>query len=392
MLYWLLSLCLVQPPVSEGWKYVVPAREDGFHHPALRLLPLTNTKPADVEEEAKYQGTTRRYGQFHFGNALSTRICVVLDIHNNGKVDLYLDANRNRLIEANERQAAGTEWEVPLDVVITEKTSQTRYPRKVLFRYGKATKTLSYATCGYMSGSINTEDDTLPARRVDADGNGLFADTQDRLWINLTLAQEWDAVQHQFPFAPMVTLRNQRYIVQADAIGERLVLKPVFGVGKLSIAPPNIANGAKVVGLSATVTSKDGTLASFTSLEKPLLLPPGEYACVSLRISLQKDDVIWSYLFTSVDSSKLVWKKLEKDQELQLDVVGKPRLEAAIGTSDITPGSDFYIQPQLWTGTGLLINIVYMGLDQPMVGNVESAKITLQDQTTTLASSTSGFA
>lgn len=157
-----------------------------------------------------------------------TRICVVLDIHNNGKVDLYLDANRNRFDQLNERQAAGTEWEVPLDVVITEKTSQTRYPRKVL-RYGKATKTLSYATCGYMSGSINTEDDTLPARRVDADGNGLFADTQDRLWINLTLAQEWDAVQHQFPFAPMVTLRNQRYIVQADAIGERRTQAGLWG-------------------------------------------------------------------------------------------------------------------------------------------------------------------
>ncbi len=392
MLYWLLSLCLLQPPSSEVWKYVVPARDNVFHHPAMRLLPLTNSKPADVKEEVNYQGTARRYGQFHFGNALSTRVCVVLDVHNDGKVDLYIDANRNRLIEPSERQSAGTEWEVPLDVVITEKTSQTRYPRKVLFRYGKATKTLSYATCGYMEGTVNSEDDKFPARRVDADGNGLFADVQDRLWINLTQAQEWDAVQHQFPFAPMVRLRDQRYIVQADAVGERLVLKPVFGVGKLSIAPPNIANGAKVVALSATVTSKDGTLATFTSLEKPLLLPPGEYACVSLRISLQKDDAVWSYLFTSVDSSKLVWRKLEKDQELQLDVVGKPRLEAALGTGDIEPGSNFYIQPQLWTGTGLLINIVYMGLDQPMGGNVESAKITLQDQTTTLARSASGFA
>ncbi|MFT3880306.1 MAG: hypothetical protein QM703_11670 [Gemmatales bacterium] len=392
MLYWLLSLCLVQPPSSEGWKYVVPARDDAFHHPALRLLPLTNTKPADLEEEVTYQGATRRYGQFHFGNALSTRICVVLDVHSDGKVDLYIDANRNRLIEANERQPVGDEWEVPLDAVITEKTAQARYPRKVLFRYGKTTKTLSYATCGYMEGSVQTEDDTLPARRVDADGNGLFADAQDRLWINLTLAQEWDAVQHQFPFAPMITLRDQRYIVQADAVGERLALKPVFGVGKLSIAPPNITGGAKVVALSATVTSKDGTLATFTSLEKPLLLPPGEYACVSLRMSLQKDNAIWSYLFTTVDSGRLSWKKLEKDQELKLDVVGKPHLEAALGTSDIKPGSDFYVQPQLWTGTGLLINIVYMGLDQPMVGNVESAKIVLQDQTTTLASSASGFA
>lgn len=93
------------------------------------------------------------------------------------------------------------------------------------------------------------------------------------------------------------------------------------------------------MGLSATLElSKDGTLASFTSLEKPLLLPPGEYACVSLRISLQKDDVIWSYLFTSVDS-RARWKKLEKDQELQLDVVGKPRLEAAIGTSASPPAA-----------------------------------------------------
>ncbi len=388
----LVTLCLMQPPSSEAWKYIVPARDDPFHHAALRMLPLTNTKPNDVEEEVTYQGVTRRYGQFHFGNALSTRICVVLDVHSDGKVDLYLDANRNRLIEASERQPAGTEWEVPLDAVITEKTTQTRYPRKVLFRYGKATKTLSYATCGYMEGSVQTEDDTLPARRVDADGNGLFADAQDRLWINLTQAQEWDAVQHQFPFTPMITLRNQRYLVQADAVGERLSLKPVFGVGKLSIAPPTMTSGARVVALSATVTSKDGTLATFTSLEKPLLLPPGEYACVSLRLSLQKDNTIWSYLFTAVESDRLPWKKLEKDQELQLDVVGKPHLETALGTGDIKPGSDFYLQPQLWTGTGLLINIVYLGLDQPMVGNVESAKITLKDQTTTLVSTTSGFA
>lgn len=393
MLSVMLNLLLTLPHASD-WKYVTPPVKEVFHHPALRLLTLSNSKPEDLEEKANYRGTSRRYGQFHYGNAQSTRVTVVLDDRGNGLFDFYIDTRRRRVIHNEDRQADNaTSWEIALDAVFSEGALSTPYPRRVLFQYGKTTRTLSYATCGYMEGAVQVDDETLKARRVDADANGLFADPQDRLWINLEGYDRWDPVAHQFPFAPVVTLRQQRYIVQADAIGERLQLKPLEGVGKLSIAVPKLRPGVSVVSLHAILTSKDGIMASFNAMDKEQTLPVGEYACTSLHLALKDGEKIWSYLFTIVDQERLIWTSLKKNEKKSIDVLGEPLLSVGLNDDDsTTAGENMIVQPILRTGQGLVVSTVYYGVDQPVFTTVDRAIIECRSNEKPFASTTSGFA
>ena len=106
-------------PPSRRWRYVVPKAGDPMEHPPLRELSLSEKKPPDLKESAHYRGSRRRYGEFRFGAAGSTLVTVVLDSVSAAQTDIYVDRNRNRVIEEDERLAGpGPEYRVPLNVEI----------------------------------------------------------------------------------------------------------------------------------------------------------------------------------------------------------------------------------------------------------------------------------
>src|SRR4051812_33319888 len=108
-------------PEPAAWRYVLPNPGDPFEHPPLRALGLTREKPDDVAERVAYRGTRRRYGQLRYGSPGSVRVTVVLDETAPGRGDLYVDADRNRRIDARDRVAPagdGRAWRVPLDVAV----------------------------------------------------------------------------------------------------------------------------------------------------------------------------------------------------------------------------------------------------------------------------------
>ena len=106
---------------SGEWRYVLPPSGDPFEHPPLRALALSRTKPDDVKETVRYRGARQRYAQLRYGSPGSVRITVVVDEAAPGDVDLYVDSNRNRRIEAQDRVTGeGRIWRLPMQVAVVE--------------------------------------------------------------------------------------------------------------------------------------------------------------------------------------------------------------------------------------------------------------------------------
>ena len=102
---------------------------------------------------------------------------VVLDEIGRGAADLYVDANRNRRIEATDRvDGENRTWRLPLDLAIVEGET-TRYERRAaIFRLGVTGITFSHAAAGYLEGQVEFAGRRHAVRRMDGDGNGLFTD------------------------------------------------------------------------------------------------------------------------------------------------------------------------------------------------------------------------
>jgi hypothetical protein len=381
------------------WRYVVPPPGDPDEHPPLRVLPLSAEKPEDLKETVRYRGSRQRYAQLRYGNLRSTRVVVVLDEVSATEADLYVDADRNRTIEARERVAgADGTWRLPLDVAVTEGDGTRLLRRQVIFRLGRVARTLSYATCGYVEGKVQLGNATVAVRRVDGDGNGLFADAQDRLWIDLDHDGRWDPVQEQFLCAPILQLGAARYAVRADALGERLAFEKLEGTGtvRLAVREPGLAE--RIQDLTATLLGRDGSVVSLRGRDAEATLPIGDYRLSVLTLTLTGPGggEPWNYVFSdSGEPNSPRWYKVTKGSSQAIDPVGKLVLRTGLSDDETTcrPGQTLAVQPQLLTGDGLLVNTVYRGrqVDRLGYGGCRAAVVLATPDGVTLASQAPGF-
>ena len=116
-------------------------------------IGLASEKPEDLLVKVTFRGSRQRYAQLRYGSPSSVRVTIVLDEIGRGAADLYVDANRNRRIEAADRvNGENRTWRLPLDLAIVEGET-TRYERRAcLFRLGATGITFSYAAAGYLGG------------------------------------------------------------------------------------------------------------------------------------------------------------------------------------------------------------------------------------------------
>ncbi len=169
---------------------------------------------------------------------------IVVDTDAAGEVDLYADADRNLKIDDRDRvvlasSSSGSRreriWRLSLSVALVENDAVRTIPRAVVFRMGTSGLTLGYASAGFVEGKIpigNREHGRpLAARRVDGDGNGLLADAQDRLWLDLNGDERFDPSSEQFLYASVLNLDGSRYVVLSDESGSRLALRAPGGYG-----------------------------------------------------------------------------------------------------------------------------------------------------------------
>jgi hypothetical protein len=425
---------------SSDWRYVLPPPGDEFEHAPFRALVLRRAKPDELVEKAAYRGAPaqRRYAQIRFGSPSSTRVTVVVDTLANGEVDLYADADRNLKIDERDRltpqavaAAVGARrervWRLPLDVALVEAEAVNTIRRAIVMRLGASGQTLAYATAGYQGGRVQlggqtTEHGqkkparTLAARRVDGDGNGLLADAQDRIWIDLNGDGRFDATAEQFLYNSVLNLDNERYIVLSDPLGSRLAFEPLEGTATLRLemkpgedpgaVPPapagaragaSPATAAHAPELRATAIGRDGSVFAVSSTE-PATVPAGDYRLTDVTISLDdpQGGERWSYVFSRGGILKPPrWYKADKNAVVTIDPIGALRFEIELRDAIARgkPGEDVTLQPALYTGDGLLIVVAYRGNPvSPATQETLGAQITLAGAASKpLATAHSGF-
>jgi hypothetical protein len=385
-------------PAAARWRYVTPPSGDAMDHPPLHLVPLSEEKPADLAEAVTYRGTRRLYAQLRYGSANSTRVAVVVDETGPGAFDLYVDRNRRRAIEPGDLvPGTGAVRRLPLKVQIVHKDTVEEYPRSVVLRRGVTGKTLGVATAGYLEGEAELGGKRVKVRRVDGDGNGLFADARDRLWIDRDGDGRWDPIAEQFPYLPVLKLDGRRFAVRADAVGQRLAFAEIVGVGRLRVHLPALAKSARVRQLQVMLLGDDGSAFTLQG-DEPTTLPVGRYALGTVVLSIQGATGAepWNFVFSrSGGEPPRRWYEVRAGQDVSVDPVGQLRFDLPLARAGVRPGQALEVTPRLFTGDGLLINSSARGEVDPFASSDRYNCATVQllaPAGTILASHQSGFA
>lgn len=346
---------------ADEWRWVVPPQPK-FAHAPLRALPLSERKPDDVALRFTPSGRAS-WAQLRFGTADSRRVALLLVEKDDGGVELYADANRDRALDASELVSAGPEeaggatWKLPLRVAAADEELSDLPPRELLFRLGKGRVALTYAVLGCLEGTISFGKRTVRVRRVDADGNGLLDDLQDALWFDLSGTGEWDALEERVACAPLVALEGSRWLVRTDPFGRRLALEEVKGTGTLTLAPAALAKGVEAGELTVTLAARDGSAFLARGKSPSLTLPAGDYRVAALTIALTSGGASTSYTFTreflGPDTN---WHALAAGATLALDPLGAVKFDVEVKPNGaVAPGTALSVQPTLTTSEGLHI-------------------------------------
>src|SRR5690348_4022917 len=128
---WLLVSAVVSAD-EPAWRYVAKVDADSPIRPVFRFVALSSSKPDQLDSEVQYRGKVQKYAQIRYGSDDSRRVVVVVDEVGPNDFDLYVDANRNRVIEAKDKIAgAGKERTAALDAERTRGLEILHEPRMV---------------------------------------------------------------------------------------------------------------------------------------------------------------------------------------------------------------------------------------------------------------------
>jgi hypothetical protein len=382
-----------------AWRYVVPPPGDPFESPPLHAIALATEKPDDLIVNVSFHGRRQRFAQLRYGSPSSVRVAIVLDEISRGTADLYVDVNRNRRIEATERVAGENRtWRLPLDLAIVEGESVRYGHRAAVFRLGATGITFSHAAAGYLEGQVEFGGHRHAVRRTDGDGNGLFTDLQDRLWIDLNDDGHWDSSSEQFLFSSILTIGDARYAVRSDPFGQRLTVEPLAGSGTVRLALAQRQGVPPAVELTATLIGREGSAHGLSGERPQATVPIGEYRLGTVTCAFEDahGGPRWNFVFSDIGRRGVDrWYKVEQGGTTVIDPVGTLEFKAgAEETARVHPGDDVKLQPQLFTGDGLLIVTCYRGeVANPAAEAGPGAAIELATSDgRTLATAHSGFA
>lgn len=368
-----ISIALISNIAARGedWKYISTEPGDPFDHAPPRAVPLSPKIPEGVTERAKYRGEVRRYGQIRFGGASSRRVAVVVDETGPKRYDLYVDINRNRIIEDRERMTeVDRTWRFPLSVELIDGGQVRQFPRGVEFRIGASGRTLGFASTGYLEGNVEIAGKSLAARRQDGDGDGLLTGLQDRVWIDGDGDGRWNPIDEQFLFSTILTIRQNRFIVRSDLDGLGISLAPLEGTGIAAIVLPTKPSGSKLplVSIETTLIGRDGSIVALSGDHSEAQVPVGSYRVGNLSLTLADPagDPTWTYVFSENGRKGAEhWYEVPKDGKVEIDPIGAVTLEFETAENQAEfaskPGEEIRVQPRMYTGDGLLIVTVYRG-------------------------------
>ena len=384
---------LPRPGVTSCRRRATPSR-------VLRCasIGLSTEKPDDVNVKVAFRGSRQRDAQLRYGSPSSLRVTIVLDEIGRGAADLYVDANRNRRIEAADRvEGEDRTLRLPLDVAIVEGDITRHERRAALFRLGATGITFSHAAAGYLEGEVEFAGRRHAVRCMDGDGNGLLTDPQDRLWIDLNDDGRWDSSSELFLFASIITIGDARYAVRSDPLGSALV-EPLKGIGTVRLARARRRGFRPRSSSTATLIGRDGSTVGLTGEGAEAAVPIGEYRLGTVTCAFEdaRGGRCWNFVFSDIERRGAArWYKVEKGGTAAIDPIGTLEFQTGTeGTGPPRPGDDLKVQPRLFTGAGLLIVTCYRGTLASPAGDSDTGA-TIALATTdgrALATAHSGFA
>lgn len=270
----------------------------------------------------------------------------------------------------------------------------------MVFRLGRSGRSISYATAGYIEGTLRLEGRDIPIRRADANGDGGMADPVDLLWVNWNRDGKWNPFTDRLPVTPIIQIERQRYVVKSDWAGTRLALEKLEGSGTLQLLLPKGKGPNDFVELNLVLVGRDASIAKLDLAEDHVEVPIGEYSPYELS-AVVKDPAggePWSFSFgrtfdwAGIATSKgyLVKTKghmpIAPFNELWLDV------ELSKDSLQYRPGEAIGVLPRIETGDHLSLRSCYRGSRSDSSTPRPEADIrltTLDDKT--LDSAKSGF-
>ncbi|MGA2060026.1 MAG: hypothetical protein ABSG67_06060 [Thermoguttaceae bacterium] len=374
----LAAACMAIPGCSRASKsdttamhYVVPAPGDDMEHAAFRALTVSENKPGDLKESVQYRGKTRRYAEFRFGSPTSTLVTVVLDDVSAGQTDIYVDADRNRVIEETDRLTGqGPVFRVPLNVEVAEGSNAGRFPRTVVFRLGRSGQSISYATAGYMEGVLQLDGQETPVRLVDNNGDGVMTDPADLIWIDANHDGKWDPISERLPFLPIVTLGNERYAMRCDLAGEHLSLKKLEGTGTLELVLPEFKDPGLLSAINVWLAGREGSIAKLDLAQVKSVVPVGEYYIYEISADMKDPSGgdPWTFYFSGISGKNNPrWHAVTADKTTTIHPLADLVLTATISNSNALsrPGEEIPVEPRLETGERMALRSCIRNNDKP---------------------------
>jgi len=201
----------------------VNAEKEPEFQPLLRSFVLGKTVPGNLKIEIEDDPSDFQFVELRYGTSASNRVtALIVSQPNSNEFKLFLDSDRDRIItqdelikpenpSSNQRVCSLESWIQESDECVISK----RLARQVIFKRNILRDRISFATIGYLEGKVNLGDQAVLMRRVDANGNGLFLDDEDRVWIDTNNDGKF-GVEEQYSLSPIMIINQQRYRVLAD--------------------------------------------------------------------------------------------------------------------------------------------------------------------------------
>ena len=225
-----------------------------------------------------------------------------------------------------------------------------------------------------MEGNVEIDGSTSTVRRMDANGNGLFTDQTDRIWIDLNRNGDWE-IDEQFKQKPIMLVGQSRFRVRVDSKESTFNMLPVNDTGTVKLNLPLADPNAKIERLQVTFSGADGSGFTLNGLQR-ITVPAGEYEItnVSIVVSKTKTNVSRSFVFTKRGQPVGAGRKIsiEKDADIELNPIGKLRL---VANAKPLVGKDgtLVVGLGLYTVDGLAVSHSDTGVrDGQLHGNRES--------------------
>ena len=364
-----------------------------------KALTLQQNAPDDLVVNIPHPAAKLRFAEWVYGTPESPRIAVVLAETGDGGFVLYADADRDRGI--SERDLVEGQGELRILSMAAQHVVDnivSEYSRQVLFRCRNGTTDLSVATATLIENAVHPDGSAngpaLKTRQIDGNANGLFSDSKDLLQIDVNDDGRFDPFLETFPFRPVTEVRGQRWFVKADQFGKRLELVSATATGRVRAVTQARSERDLITEMIVTLSGEDGSVYSLTGVNAETDLPVGRYAASVLFVAFKPDgtDSTWEFTFSrDREVSAKDWMEVTEGGSVEFDPIGKLVMNAEVERTTRGGEGSLSIQPQLFTGSGLLIN--QCQVDGATYGSGPQCHVSLANADgPSLVQSSSGFA